>query len=152
MLQRCSWKSKPKNIFVFMYRVSYISMDDSEWLFHNRKILILLNFSRMSQKLLWTYPQKNRKPWNYNGTINFEIDIMKKSSPLNKNLCQTRLCLIVFWLFSLFFVYVHCNTTDCINWLHQKRSAILVLTVAKPWILNWLGKTFSWYQFPVFVL
>ena len=96
--------------------------------------------------------KKNRKPWNYNGTINFEIDIMKKSSPLNKNLCQTRLCLIVFWLFSLFFVYVHCNTTDCINWLHQKRSAILVLTVAKPWILNWLGKTFSWYQFPVFVL
>ena len=25
----------------------------------------------------------SRKPGNYNGTINFEIDIMKKSSPIN---------------------------------------------------------------------
>ena len=26
---------------------------------------------------------------NYNGTIIFEIDIMKNSSPINLNLCQT---------------------------------------------------------------
>ena len=30
-----------------------------------------------------------RKPENYNGTIIFEFDTMKNSSPLNQNLCQT---------------------------------------------------------------
>ena len=34
----------------------------------------------------------SRKPENYNGTIIFEIDIMKNSAPINLNLCQT-------WLF-----------------------------------------------------
>ena len=34
----------------------------------------------------------SRKPENYNGTIIFEIDIIKNSSPINLNLCQT-------WLF-----------------------------------------------------
>ena len=31
----------------------------------------------------------SRKPENYNGTIFFEIDIMKNLSPINLNLCQT---------------------------------------------------------------
>ena len=31
----------------------------------------------------------NRKPENYYGTIIFEINIMKNSSPINLNLCQT---------------------------------------------------------------
>ena len=31
----------------------------------------------------------SRNPENYNGTINFEIDIMKNSPPLKLNLCQT---------------------------------------------------------------
>ena len=31
----------------------------------------------------------SRKPENYNGTIIFEIDIMKNSFPINLNLCQT---------------------------------------------------------------
>ena len=31
----------------------------------------------------------SRKPENYNGTIIFEFDIMKNSSPINLNLCQT---------------------------------------------------------------
>ena len=31
----------------------------------------------------------SKKPENYNGTIIFEIDIMKKSSPINLNPCQT---------------------------------------------------------------
>ena len=35
---------------------------------------------------LYTY---SRKPENNNGTIIFEIDIMKNSSPINLNLCQT---------------------------------------------------------------
>ena len=39
----------------------------------------------------------SRKPENYNGTIIFEFDIMKKSSQINSNLCQT-------WLFHKFLV------------------------------------------------
>ena len=31
----------------------------------------------------------SRKPENYNGTIIFEFDSMKNSSPINLNLCQT---------------------------------------------------------------
>ena len=31
----------------------------------------------------------SRKPENYNGTIIFEFDIRKNSSPINLNLCQT---------------------------------------------------------------
>ena len=31
----------------------------------------------------------SRKPENYNGTIIVEFDIMKNSSPINLNLCQT---------------------------------------------------------------
>ena len=31
----------------------------------------------------------SRKPGNFNGTISFEIDIMKNSSPINLNLGQT---------------------------------------------------------------
>ena len=33
-------------------------------------------------------PTYSRKPENYNGAIIFEIDIMKKSSPINLNHCQ----------------------------------------------------------------
>ena len=40
----------------------------------------------------------SRKPENYNGTIIFEIDIMKNSSPINLNLCQT-------WLFQNVLVF-----------------------------------------------
>ena len=37
----------------------------------------------MSQKLVRTYPHMySRKPGNYNGIIIFEIDIMKKSCPI----------------------------------------------------------------------
>ena len=77
----------------------------------------------------------SRKPGKYNGTIIFEIGIKKKSYPIKENLCQT-------WLFHkcfdcLFCFCLHCNTTESISWLQQKRSAILVLTVAKMWILNW---------------
>ena len=42
-----------------------------------------------------------RKPENYNGSIIFEIDIMKKSSPINLNICQT-------WLFLKFFGCFFC--------------------------------------------
>ena len=47
----------------------------------------------------------SRKLENYNGTIIFEIDIMKKSSPINLNLCQT----LLFHKFFLvaFFVWIY---------------------------------------------
>ena len=44
----------------------------------------------------------SRKPENYNGTIIFEIDIMKYSSPINLNLCQTWLFLNYFGCFFCF--------------------------------------------------
>ena len=47
---------------------------------------------------LTTYSRKLEK---YNDTIIFEIDIMKKSSPINLNLCQT-------WLFHKFFGCFFC--------------------------------------------
>ena len=45
--------------------------------------LVLVNFSPITPKLLRTYPHIAEKPGNYSSTIIFEIDIMKKSSPLN---------------------------------------------------------------------
>ena len=44
-----------------------------------------LNFSPMSPKLFCTYPHIE-KPLNYNGSIIFEIEIMKKCSPSIWNL------------------------------------------------------------------
>jgi hypothetical protein len=39
---------------------------------------------------LWSLPDTAHcEPGDYNGTIIFEIDLMKKSSPINLNLCQT---------------------------------------------------------------
>ena len=42
-----------------------------------------VNVSRMSPKTMANLTTFNRKPGNYNGTIIFEIDIMKKFSPIN---------------------------------------------------------------------
>ena len=85
----------------------------------------------------------SRKPENYNGTIIFEFDIMKNSSPINLNLCQT-------WLFHLLFGCLFCFdllwTELRVLWVQQKRSAILVLTWQKMWISNWVGMSFSWCQ------
>ena len=69
-----------------------------EWLTEPKKptttsattIKPLVNVSRISQKLVLTQPHTySRKPGNFNGTISFEIDIMKNSSPINLNLGQT---------------------------------------------------------------
>ena len=61
------------------------------WLLNNFLTLlhywvIWVNFSRMSPKLVRTYPRsiENKRVCNYNGTIIFEIDkIMKKSFPIH---------------------------------------------------------------------
>ena len=102
-----------------------------------------VNVSRMSPKTMANLTTFNRKPGNYNGTIIFEVDIMKNSSPINLNLCQT-------WLFHLLFGCLFCFdllwTELRVLWVQQKRSAILVLTWQKMWILNWVGMSFSWCQ------
>ena len=85
----------------------------------------------------------SRKPENYNGTIIFEIDIMKNSSPINLNLCQTWLfhnCFGCFFCFDLLWAELR------VQWVQQKRIAVLVLTWQKVWILNWVGMSFSWCQ------
>ena len=48
-----------------------------------------VNVSRISPKLLQTQPHIVENLGDYNGTILFEIDTMKKSSSINLNLCQT---------------------------------------------------------------
>ena len=89
---------------------------------------------------LTTYSKKQE---NYTVTIIFEIDIMKNSSPINLNLCQT-------WLFHLLFGCLFCFdllwTELRVLWVQQKRSVILVSTWQKMWILNWVGMSFSWCQ------
>ena len=89
---------------------------------------------------LATYSSKLK---NYNGIIIFEIDIMKNSSPINLNLCQTWLfhnCFGCFFCFDLLWAELR------VQWVQQKRSAILVLTWQKMWILNWPGMSFLWCQ------
>ena len=86
----------------------------------------------------------SRKPENYNGSIIFGFDIMKNSFPINFNLCQT-------WLFHLLFgclFWFDLLWTEIkVLWVQQKRSAMLVLTWQKIWILNWVGMSFSWCQY-----
>ena len=48
-----------------------------------------INLSGMSPKLLVNLTTYSRKPGDYNGTIIFEIDFIKNSSPIVLNLCQT---------------------------------------------------------------
>ena len=94
-------------------------------------------------KAIANWASYRRKAENFNGTIIFEFDIMKNSSPINLNLCQT-------WLFHLLFGCLFCFdllwTELRVLWVQQKRSAILVLTWQKMWILNWVGMSFSWCQ------
>ena len=89
----------------------------------------------------------SRKPENYNGTIIFEIDIIKKSSPINLNLCQT-------WLFHKFFDCFFCFDLLChtkkLSWecCESSRKEVLFWFCQwqKIWILNWVGMSFSWCQ------
>ena len=88
--------------------------------FHNFFTFVTKTFANLA-----TY---SRKQESYNGTIIFEFDIMKNSSPINLNLCQT-------WLFHLLFGCLFCFdllwTELRVLWVQQKRSAILVLTWQK---------------------
>ena len=84
----------------------------SSWFFILKNIKNKLCLSQLSTRTLckcFTYLTKtransttySRKPGNFNGTISFEIDIMKNSSPINLNLGQT-------WLFHICFGCFFC--------------------------------------------
>ena len=81
----------------------------------------------------------SRKPKNYNGTIIFEINIMKKSSPINLNLCQTLLfhkifvCFFWFDLPKLSWECCESSRKEVVFWFWQWQ---------KMWILNWVGMSF----------
>ena len=65
---------------------SYKNLGDYIWCTKLRYYGKCLTYVAKTRANLTTY---SRKPENYNGTIIFEIDIMKNSSPINLNLCQT---------------------------------------------------------------
>ena len=82
--------SKRKHLLHFTTKVLLIKV--LRW-----AIFILHNLRFGQVDTCFTYVTKtcanltthSRKPENYNGTIVFEIDIMKNLSPINLNLCQT---------------------------------------------------------------
>ena len=87
----------------------------------------------------------SRKPGNYSGTIILQIDIVKKSSPINLNLCQT-------WLFYKFFGRFFCFDlllySMKLSWecCESSRKEVLFWFWhwQKMWILNSVGMSFSW--------
>ena len=89
----------------------------------------------------------SRKPENYNGTIIFEIDIMKNSSPINLNVCQT-------WLLHKFLVvsFVLIYSVTLRSWAESAVSTAELEVLfwfskrQKMGILNWVGVSFSWNQ------
>ena len=76
---------------------------------------------------------------NYNGTIIFEIDTMKKFTQINLNLCQTWQ---IFWLFLLFWFTLNLSWECCES--RRKEVLFWFWQWRKMWILNWVGMSFSW--------
>ena len=70
----------------------------------------------------------SRKPENYNGTIIFEIDIMKNSSPINSNLYQTWLFHNFFLLFLLFWFTLEFDI--------MKNSSPINLNLCQTWLFH----------------
>ena len=99
-----------------------------------------LSVSRISPKLLQTKPHIVKKPGDYNGTIIFEIDTIKKSSPINLNLCQTWLfhkCFLLFLYFWFTVVYYEAELR-----VNQKEGPIEIIERDPPNFTN-LGDCFD---------
>ena len=83
----------------------------------------------------------SRKPKNYNGPIIFEIDIMKKSTPINLNLCQTWLFKKLFGCFFFFLTFSEGELR--VLWVQQKRQSFNDKIFAwnnlalLPWVPKW---------------
>ena len=73
--------------------------------------------------------------------IIFEIDIMKKSSPINLNLFQTWLFHNFFLLFLLFWFTLKLSWECCES--SRKEVSFWFWQWRKMWILNWVGMSFS---------
>ena len=99
-----------------------------------------VNFSPISLKLIRTYPHIVEN-WEITMAPLFLRLILWKSPPQS-----IRLFVKLDFFKNDLAVWCVFVFTKSNSWLHQKISNIMVLTVAKMWILNWLGKTFSCYQ------
>ena len=89
----------------------------------------------------------SRKPGDYNGTIIFEIDIMKNLSPLNLKFTffatvKTKITLLFWWTHSTLSSASKCDRVNQNKINNQK----ICEKVKYDQDLNWLGTSFSWYQ------
>ena len=91
----------------------------------------------------------SRKPENYNGTIIFEIDIMKNLSPINSNLCQTWLfhkcfgCLVCFCLLKVTETTADSKRKDFDSGKNVSFLSILS-AIKKVWYLNQCNYCDKW--------
>ena len=94
--------------------------------------------------ILTTY---RRKPGDYNGTIIFEIDIMKNSSPHNLKFTffatiKTKITLLFCWTHSTLSSASKCDRVN----QNKRNNQKICEKVKFDKDLNWLGTSFSWYQ------
>ena len=89
----------------------------------------------------------SRKPGDYRGTIIFEIDIMKISSPLNLKFTffatvKTKITLLFCWTHSTLSSASKCDRENQNKRKNQKNCEKVKFDKDS----NWLGMSFSWYQ------
>ena len=89
----------------------------------------------------------SRKPGDYNGTIIFEFDIMKNSSPLNLKFTffatvKTKITLLFCWTHSTLSSASKCDRVN----QNKRNNQKICEKVKLDKDLNWLGMSFSWYQ------
>ena len=85
----------------------------------------------------------SRKPGNYNGTIIFEIDIMKNSSPLNLKFTLFAMSKPKQQFFSAGLTALSAQLRVNQNKRNNQNNCEKVKFDKD---LNWLGMSFSWYQ------
>ena len=89
----------------------------------------------------------SRKLGDYNGTITFEIDIMKNSSPLNLKFTyfatvKTKITLLFYWTHSTLSSASKCDRVN----QNKRNNRKICEKVKFDKDLNWWGTIFSWYQ------
>ena len=89
----------------------------------------------------------SRKLGDYNGTIFFEIAIMKNSSPFNSKFTffatvKTKITLLFCWTHSTLSLASKCDRVNQNKRNNQNNGEKVKFDKD----LNWLGTSFSWYQ------
>ena len=144
----------PKSISELVTEIQNITLHIRYYMYSGHQLQWNTSKTTMATTLnkFFTYVTKTRanlstyikKPESYNGTIIFEIDIMKKSSPTQFKI----------------HIFCHCenqnNTSFLLDSQHSqlsfrgnrnKRNNQKICEKVKfDKDLNWLGRTFSWYQ------